>query len=65
MDYEIYGSKESGLDLIEELGLGAQAVLVTSRFDEAGIRGRCDRLGVKLIPKSMSGFVPIEVFGNS
>ena len=61
MDYEISGSSENGLDLIENLGIQKQSILVTSRYEEKNIRDRCEGLGVKLIPKSMSGFVPIEI----
>ena len=61
MDYEIAGASETGLDLIEQLGIQSQSILVTSRYEEPSIRDRCQRLGVSLIPKSMSGFVPIEI----
>ena len=61
MDYEISGSSENGLDLIENLGIQRQSILVTSRYEEKNIRDRCEGLGIKLIPKSMSGFVPIEI----
>jgi hypothetical protein len=61
MDYELQGQEESGLDLIEELGIQSQSILVTSRYEETNVRSRCERLGVPLIPKSMSGFVPIKL----
>ena len=61
MDYEILNHFESGLNLIEELGIQQQAILVTSRYEETDIRSRCKQLNVRLIPKSMSGFVPIEM----
>ncbi len=61
MDYEIINHNETGLDLIEELGIASQSILVTSRYEERLVRDRYERLGVKLIPKSMSGFVPIQV----
>jgi len=32
IDYEILGARETGLDLIESLGIAAQSVLVTSRY---------------------------------
>jgi len=64
MDYEILGSKETGLDLIFEMGLAKQSILVTSRYEEPAIRDRCERVGVRLIPKPMSGFVPIEMVEN-
>jgi hypothetical protein len=59
IDYEFLNQNKNGLDVIEELNLQDQAILVTSRYDEKKIRERCASLGVKLIPKSMAGFVPI------
>jgi hypothetical protein len=59
-DYELLGHRETGLSLIESLNLGSRAVLVTSRFEEEHVRAGCERLGVRLIPKSMAGFVPIS-----
>ncbi len=60
MDYEIIGSDDTGLDLIEQLGIQSQSILVTSRYEEESIRSRCIRQNIKILPKSMSGFVPIE-----
>ena len=64
IDFEILNHKDTGLDLIEELGIHGQSILVTSRYEESSLRARCEKLGVKLIPKSMSGFVPIEIMEN-
>jgi signal transduction histidine kinase len=64
MDYELLGYSETGLNLIEEFGLGSRAVLVTSRFEERSILDECLRLGVRMIPKGMAGFVPIRTKGN-
>ncbi len=61
VDYELLNQDFTGLDIIEELGIGSQAILVTSRYEEDKIRERCIRLGVRLIPKAMAGFVPIEI----
>jgi len=68
IDYELLNQNKTGLDLIEELNLGGnngsstnQAILVTSRYEEDHIRSRCAKLKVKLIPKGMAGFVPIEI----
>jgi len=60
-DYELLGFKETGLDLIEELGIAQYSVLVTSRFEEEHIRTRCEKLFVKMIPKSMAAHVPLIV----
>lgn len=59
MDYELLGHRETGLALAEELGVGKQTILVTSRFEEAGILAESSRLGTRLIPKPLAGFVPI------
>lgn len=63
-DYELLGFADSGLDLIEELGIAANSILVTSRFEDPAIRVRCERLQVPLIPKGMAGFVPIRVLAT-
>ncbi|MBK7959972.1 MAG: hypothetical protein IPK04_01325 [Bdellovibrionales bacterium] len=61
VDFELLNQNATGLDLIEELGIGSQSILVTSRYEDDRILERCDFLGVKLIPKAMAGFVPIEI----
>ncbi len=60
-DYELIGSEETGLDLIEKLGIASQSILVTSRFDEEALRERCMQLGLKILPKMAAGFVPIHL----
>jgi len=60
IDYELLNQDQNGLDLIEELKLGNRAILVTSRFEETHIQKRATSLLVKLIPKSMAGFIPIH-----
>lgn len=61
MDFELLGNRETGLSLIAELGLGPNAILVTSRFEETAILEECQRLGVRMIPKGLAGFVPIRL----
>lgn len=61
VDYELLNQNAMGLDLIDELGIGSQAILVTSLYEEDKIRERCEKLNVRLIPKTMTGFVPIEI----
>jgi signal transduction histidine kinase len=60
-DYELAGHKETGLDLVAELGIGERTILVTSRSEEAGILAECRRLKVRMIPKGLAGFVPISI----
>jgi len=60
VDYELLNQSQNGLDIIEELGIQSNAILVTSRYEEIQIRRRCWQLGLKLIPKDVAGFVPIQ-----
>ncbi|EKD51579.1 MAG: Sensor protein [uncultured bacterium] len=59
-DYELIDSKKTGLDVIEELRIGSQSVLVTSHYEEDGIKAECAKLGVKMIPKNLAGYIPIK-----
>jgi signal transduction histidine kinase len=59
-DYELLGESENGLDLIENFGISSRSVLVTSRFDLPLIRERCGRLKVRLLPKKLSSWIPID-----
>jgi signal transduction histidine kinase len=61
VDFELLNQPQTGLDIIEELGIQNKSVLVTSRYEESHIRNRCDKLGLKLIPKDVAGFVPIQL----
>lgn len=64
VDYELLGQNKTGLDLIEELHIAQNAILVTSRYEETKIRERCEKLKLQIIPKTMAGFVPIEVISS-
>ncbi len=61
IDYELLDQNITGLDIIEELKISNRAILVTSRYEESKIRARCESLGVRLIPKAIASFVPIDV----
>lgn len=61
LDYELLGYKETGLDLAAELGIGGNAILVTSRYEEPGILEACRRLRTRMIPKGLAGLVPIRI----
>jgi hypothetical protein len=63
-DYELLGNEENGLDVIEQLEIGSSSILVTSRFEEEGVKDSCKKLGVKLLPKNLAGFVPIKVISQ-
>ena len=60
VDYELYGSECSGLEAIQELHIESRAIVVTSRFDDLDVVNSCSNAGVRIIPKSMAGLVPIS-----
>lgn len=61
VDYELLNQSRTGLQLIKELKTESQSILVTSRFEDEQINVQCEKLGVKLIPKTMANLIPIEV----
>jgi anti-sigma regulatory factor (Ser/Thr protein kinase) len=61
LDYELLGSRETGLSLASELGIGERAILVTSRYEEPGILESCRKLKTRMIPKGLAGLVPIRI----
>ena len=61
LDYELLGFQESGLDLVENLGLHQQSILVSSRYDDPDIMMRARKLRIRILPKPVAAFVPIEL----
>lgn len=61
IDYELLGQVKNGIDLIKSLGIAEQSFLVTSRFEEKELQEACNKLGVKIIPKTMVSIIPIEI----
>ncbi len=60
-DLEYLGYYQTGFKLIEDYQLQVNSVLITSHFEEKEVRERCERLGIKMIPKDLSVFIPIEL----
>jgi signal transduction histidine kinase len=60
-DYELLNYKETGLSLASELDLASKVILVTSRYEERGVIEESTRLGIRMIPKGLAGFVPIVI----
>lgn len=59
-DFEFLGQKHSGIELIEKHNLAARSVLLTSHFENPLVQNRCRELGIKLLPKELSGFISIR-----
>ncbi len=61
IDYEFQGQNGSGLDTIERLQIQGQSILVTSRYEEPQIQSKVKSLKIKILPKNLAPFVPIEI----
>ncbi len=57
-DHEFKGQPVTGLDLIEEFKL-KNVLLATNKLAGMNPALRCEKLGIKLLPKSLIPFVPI------
>lgn len=61
VDYELLNQNRTGLDLIETLGIEKYSILITSHYDETSIRSRAADLHLVILPKALSGFVPLKM----
>jgi hypothetical protein len=62
MDYEVLSEPgQDGLRLISELGIENRSCLVTSHDQDPEVIAGCVGLGVKMIPKSMAGSIPVLI----
>ncbi len=58
-DYELLGDTMTGLEVLEKLELGKNALLVTSHYENPDILERCQKRGIRLLPKNLLAHVPI------
>jgi DNA-binding NtrC family response regulator len=63
VDYEFINEDQDGIALIEEMGIGALSILVTSQYDSGQVIDACDRVGLKQIPKILTGYVKLKCHG--
>ncbi|MBI4924460.1 MAG: sensor histidine kinase [Bdellovibrio sp.] len=61
IDFEYVNSKETGLDIIHELGINTQYTLVTSRAEEELIRTQCESIEVTLLSKNLAHLIPVGI----
>lgn len=61
MDFELIDFNQSGIDVIDKLKVSTRSVLVTSRFDEPEVVKACQDRSLRILPKSMAGFISIQV----
>lgn len=61
LDYDLGEGRMTGLDVAQELGLGANAILVTGHYDSEHIQHRCAERGIRLLPKTYLPFVELKL----
>lgn len=61
IDYELLKETETGLDIILEHGIETQSILVTSRFEEKSVAEAVALHGLRMIPKEMARYVPVQL----
>lgn len=64
IDYELFNSPETGVELIDKLKINNNAFLVTSHYEDLGLRKQCLEKGIKIIPKNFVPYIPIEFITN-
>jgi hypothetical protein len=60
IDYEFLNQPENGIQVVERLGIAPQSILVTSRYDEIAIREKAGEMKLKILPKNLAAYIPIE-----
>ncbi|APJ03378.1 sensor histidine kinase [Silvanigrella aquatica] len=60
-DYEFIGSNLTGTDIINQFNLGEKSTLITSYFEDTHVRNKCSHLGIKVIPKNLAYYIPIQI----
>ena len=60
-DHELEGDPLTGLEVLEKLQFSPNAILVTSHYEKADIIARCQKQGIRLLPKNLLAHVLIEL----
>jgi signal transduction histidine kinase len=55
----------TGLDLIKKYNLAEQSILVTSTHGDEKVALECLKIGLKILPKNLANFIPIEKIDSS
>ena len=65
IDYDFIGQDGNGLDSVLRLGIGRQAILVSSKCDDTEIRALAEKHGIRLLPKNLISLVrPVSLAGE-
>lgn len=60
VDFEFSGQDGNGLEAIDRLGIARSSILISSRYEERSVGSRAAALGVRMVPKSLATFLPVE-----
>ena len=64
LDFDLGDESDDGLQLATLIPSGATKALITSHYDNGVVRARAEEAGVKILPKQLVPFVPIELAGG-
>lgn len=64
VDYELVEHLVNGINIIEQLNIVNKSLLVTSHFEDIAIRSCCEKIGLKIVPKSFAPYIPIVRVSN-
>ncbi|MDO8954932.1 MAG: HAMP domain-containing sensor histidine kinase [Gammaproteobacteria bacterium] len=59
-DYEFINASLNGLDVISTVN-SKNCILVTSHYEDKDIIQQCENLGIRLLPKNLSAYIPIKL----
>ena len=61
VDYDFVRQNKNGLNLIKAKNIADRSILVTSNYDDAGLKLSCQEIGLKILPKQLAPFVEIII----
>jgi signal transduction histidine kinase len=64
IDFHFSNSSQSGLDFIKDEHLSHNAILVTSQYDDVHIINQCQKINLKILPKSSITSLNIQMNKN-
>lgn len=65
LDFDLGDRSDDGLTLAAAIPCDGSKILVTSHYDNGEVRARAQALGIKILPKHLVPYVPIEVIGGT
>lgn len=64
IDYEFVGCDTNGLNIINDLNIVDRSFLVTSHQEDSKLRVNCEKMRLKIIPKTFAAHIPIILSKN-